>query len=182
MAARNDGAAGSGQQPGPGSRSLPSSDLITQPKNGQYPVVVVGASLEDEYPEIFELWSGRVAYTVYLPVGLTKSWILQYSLSRSALHGLSENAAPLEAPWPVEIVRPRLAPDDFTSNAIVLHGFVNATGHFESLSVVYPARFQYDEFLVNILGRWVFRPATLSGQATAVEVVLVIPQDGEMPK
>jgi len=175
-------AAGLSGQAGSGPGSLLSTSRLTLPKNGQYEVVVVGASLEDEYPEIFQIWAGRMAYTVYLPVGETRNWILQYSLPRSAAPTAAEDNGRLLAPWPYEVVKPRLAPGDFISDAIVVHGFVNGAGHFESLAVVYPVGFQYVEFVLNALQRWQFRPAALNGQATAVEIVLVIPQEGEIGK
>jgi hypothetical protein len=167
------------EQAGAGTVRRPSTSRISLPKDGQYAVVVVGASLEDEYPEIFQLWEGRMAYTVYLPVGQTRNWSLQYCLPRSAPPAASGDDAPLQAPWPYDIVRPRLASGDFITDAIVVHGFVNKAGHFESLAIVYPAQFQYAGFVLNALQRWLFRPASLSGQATTVEVVLVIPQDDE---
>jgi len=165
---------------GSATANRPSTSRVTLPKDGQYAVVVVGASLEDEYPEIFQLWEGRMVYTVYLPVGQTRNWSLQYSLPRSASSAALGDDATLQAPWPYDIVRPRLASGDFITDALVLHGFVNKAGHFESLSIVYPAQFQYAGFVLNVLQRWLFRPASLSGQATTVEIVLVIPREDEI--
>ncbi len=48
---------------------------ITLPKDGKFGVVVVGSSLAEDYPETGHLWSGRLAYTVYLRVGVSKNWI-----------------------------------------------------------------------------------------------------------
>jgi hypothetical protein len=70
---------GSGNNAG----SHPGYAVIKLPKDGEFGAVVVGSSLEDKYPETAELWSGRMSYTVYLHVGLARSWILQYSLSRA---------------------------------------------------------------------------------------------------
>jgi hypothetical protein len=57
------------------------------------------------------IWNDSVAYTVYLHVGLAKSWILQYSLPRSGTEAAQAgNITRLEAPWPYNIVRPNLAP------------------------------------------------------------------------
>jgi len=56
------------------------SRAITLPKDGKFGVVVVGSSLAEEFPETVHLWTGRMAYTVYLRVGVGKNWILQYSL------------------------------------------------------------------------------------------------------
>lgn len=161
----------------PGSSSAgsgPSTDLIALPENGHYPVVVIGSNLDAEYPEIFQIWAGRLANTVYLQVGKSKSWIMQYCLP------LSSELAPtgdLDPPWPYHIVRPRFKPGDVPANAIVVHGMVSKTGRFESLAVVYPTPFAYASFLLNILQRWQFRPAVQNGTITEVEIVLVIPED-----
>ena len=40
--------------------------------------------LTSSTPKPQEVWKGRLAYSVYLHVGLEKSWILQYSLPRAA--------------------------------------------------------------------------------------------------
>jgi hypothetical protein len=154
--------------------SGPSTGLITQPENGQYPVVVVGSNLEEEYPEIFQIWAGRLANTVYLQIGESKSWIMQYSLP------LSSELAPtgdLDPPWPYHIIRPRFTHGDVPANSIVVHGRVSKTGRFESLAVVYPTPFAYASFLLNILQRWQFRPAVHNVTITEVEIVLVIPED-----
>jgi len=45
---------------------------------------VVGAALEEKYPELAGYGAAEMAYTVYLHVGLARSWILQYSLPRAA--------------------------------------------------------------------------------------------------
>ena len=75
-----------------GSNSGPDSGLssgngqtigrITRPRDGHFGVVVVGASVAEEYPEAVGIWADRLAYTVYLRVGAAKSWILQYCLPR----------------------------------------------------------------------------------------------------
>jgi len=120
-----------------------------------------------------------MAYTVYLHVGLAKSWILQYSLPRATEVEAAGSIAPLEAPWPYDIARPQFAFSDFNANALVLHGFVNKAGRFESLALVYPPQFAQAEFVLYTLQRWRFRPARQSGKTAAVEVVLIVPNDME---
>ena len=152
-----------------------SSQLIALPKDGNFGVVVVGSALEEKYPETAELWSGRVAYTVYLHVGLAKSWILQYSLPRAADAAAAGSATRLEAPWPYNIVRPNLAAGAINADALMVRGIVNAAGRFESLAVVFPQPFEQAAFVLDSLARWQFRPATQGGQVTPVEVLLIIP-------
>jgi hypothetical protein len=156
-----------------------STGHITLPRNGQFGAVVVGASLEEQFPEIAGQWGGRLAYTVYLHVGLAKSWILQYSLPRSAEAAAAGNIARIEAPWPYNIVRPNLAPGAINADTLMVHGFVNQAGRFETLSIAFPPDFAQAQFVLNTLQQWQFRPATQNGQSVKVEVLLMIPEEPE---
>jgi len=169
--------AGSGS--GSGTGDQPTGDHITLPKNGRFGVVVVGSSVDEEYPDLMQIWGGRVAYTVYLQVGRSKNWILQYSLPRSANIATEGGESPLDAPWPYDIVAPRLIPALLNADAMVVHGRVNSAGRFESLVIVYPARVPQGTLVLNSLAQWQFRPAKEDGDATAVEVVLVIPNEAD---
>lgn len=150
---------------------------VTLPKTGTYSSVVVGDSLQDQYPELSGVWNGRMAYTVYLHVGLARSWILQYSLPANARIAVTGGADRLEAPWPYSIVRPNLATGAIEADALMVHGFVDTAGHFEGLAVVFPAAFPQAQFVLDSLARWQFRPATENGQIARVEVLLIIPEE-----
>jgi hypothetical protein len=138
---------------------------------------VVGESLDEQYPELTTVWGGRLAYTVFLHVGSAHSWILQYSLPRTDEAGAAGAIARLEAPWPFSIVRPNLAPDATDGNTIMVHGFVNLSGRFEGLSIVFPPQFAQSEFVLRSLANWQFRPAGRNGQPARVEVLLIIPPE-----
>lgn len=155
----------------------PAATEITLPKNGQFGAVVVGDSIQDEFPEMSGVWSGRMAYTVYLHVGLARSWILQYSLPRDADAGAAGMVERLEAPWPYNIVRPNLAPGAINADALMVHGFVNQAGRFEALSMVFPQNFPQAQFVLKSLAQWQFRPASHNGQVAKVEVLLIIPEE-----
>ena len=173
--------AGAGSSPSNGSGSGDGGNgavtRIKLPKNGQFGVVVVGSSLDEQYPETSEVWKGRLAYSVYLHVGLDKSWILQYSLPR-ADDSANAGSARLEAPWPYYIVRPNLNPDDASSDAVMVHGFVDESGHFEKLSVVFPTDMGYarEQLVLSALQQWQFRAGTRDGQIAKLEVLLIIPE------
>jgi hypothetical protein len=166
-----------GADSGNGSDSGPSVAHVTLPRDGQFGVVVVGSSLAEKYPEIVGLWGGRLAYTVYLHVGLPKSWILQYCLPRAAEAAAGGTVVRPDAPWPYDIVRPQLAPGDSDADAIMVHGFVNVTGRFEKLAIVFPSQFAQTKFLLSALQQWQFRPARQNGQIASVEVLLIIPEE-----
>jgi hypothetical protein len=171
--------AAQGATSGSGSGNQLSSVHISLPRDGQFGVVVVGSSIAEKYPETAELWSGRLASTVYLRVGLPKSWILQYALPRLVDAAVAGSGGRLEAPWPFEIARPNLDPGDLDADALILHGFVDKDGHFEKLEVVYPAQFLQSAMVLNVLNQWQFRPAKQNGQMTPVEVLLIIPDQAE---
>jgi hypothetical protein len=171
--------------PAPGSHDTPvgsdaGSDPPTShfalPKDGEFGAVVVGASMQGDYPEIAGMWGGRLAYTVYLHVGLDKSWTLQYSIPRVIETEEGGNTPRLEAPWPYNIVRPNLAPGAINADALMVHGFVNEAGRFESLSVTFPPEFPQAPYVLSALAQWQFRPAAENGRPAKVEVVLIIPE------
>jgi hypothetical protein len=147
---------------------------LSLPKDGQFGVVVVGTSLADQYPEIAGIWNGRLVYTVYLHVGTGKSWILQYSMPTAA-----PTAGKPEAPYPYDIVRPHFSPDDYTADALLVHGFVNIAGRFDHLALAFPQDFTKAKLLLGALQQWQFRPARQNGQVAAVEVLLIIPAETE---
>jgi hypothetical protein len=151
---------------------------IALPKNGGFGVVVVGSSVAEDYPETVDLWRGRLAYTVYLHVGISKNWIMQYSLPRSQTVSSIDGASRPDAPWPYDITRPSIDPD-VNSDAIMVHGFVNAAGRFEQLAVIFPTALAEAKFLLHALQQWQFRPSMQNGQATAMEVLLIIPVGSE---
>src|SRR5215472_4437365 len=112
-----------------------STEHIALPRDGRFSVVVVGSSLEEQYPETSEFWADRVAYTAYLHVGLRKNWILQYSVTRAAETAQAGRVARLDAPWPYDILRPNLLSRDVNSEVLMVHGLLNQAGRLESLAI-----------------------------------------------
>jgi hypothetical protein len=170
----DDGDASLGNGSGP--PITPSTTRITQAKNGHFEVVVVGTSVSDEYPEAAKVWNGRMAYTVYLHVGVSKNWILQYSLPATAETASVAGEGPrLSAPWPYVILRPNLVTPN--TDGILIHGLLNAAGRLEKMALIFPDEFADTKFILDSLKQWDFRPAMQNGQAAAVEVLLIIPTD-----
>lgn len=162
--------------PGIDQYAQPTSTQITLPKAGRFGAVVVGNSLQDQFPELTGVWNGRLAYTVYLHVGLAHNWIMQYALPRNIDTRSSGAVVHLDAPWPYNIVRPNLAPGSVDTDAIMIHGYINQSGHFETLSMVLPPAFPQAQFVLTALSKWQFRPALQNGQSTKVEVLIIIPE------
>jgi hypothetical protein len=165
-------------QAAPGQRSLglenyPHAAHIARPQNGQYGSVVVGSALQDKFPEMTGLLSGKMSYSVYVNVGLPKSWPLEYSLVRS------ENASgnlQVTAPYAYDIVRPNIAPGSIDADALMVHGYINLEGRFESLTIAFPPQFAQAQFVLSMLNKWQFTPAKQNGQNVKVEILLIIPE------
>jgi hypothetical protein len=155
------------------------TEHLVLPKSGRFGVVVVGNTVGEDYPESTEFWGNRVAYSAYLHVGLSKNWILQYSVLRSAEAADAGAVTRLEAPWPYDILRPNLTSLDLSTGALMIHGILTSAGRFESLATAFPRRFRYAGFVLHALRQWQFRPARRNGQAIAVEVLLIIPVELE---
>jgi len=149
---------------------------ITKPKEGQFGSVVVGSALKDRFPEMADLMGGKMSYSVYVPVGLPKNWVLEYSLPHSGGNASASNGARLEAPWPYDIVRPNIAPGSIDADALMVHGYVNLEGRFEALTIAFPPQFAQAQFVLSKLSQWQFRPATQNGQNVKVEILLIIPE------
>jgi hypothetical protein len=151
---------------------------ITLPKDGKFGVVVTGASASTPYPESVGALSGKIVYTVYLKVGLRKSWILQYCLPKAVDGAKRGTATPLDAPWPFLILRPdRLTDSD--PDYIVVHGMLTSAGQLEQLAMVFPAELDQRDLLLSSLRLWAFRPASRDGEPIGVEVLLIIPREAE---
>ena len=170
------GSADGGGVGGAGAADAASVTEIRQPMDGQFSAVVVGSSIAERYPETMQLWAGRLAYTVYLHMGVQKNWILQYAATREAASAGGDVTQP-HAPWPYLMERPHLAPGDFNSDAVMVHGLLNTSGHFEALAVVFPSDFSQAQFVLSALKQWRFRPARQGGRIIAVEVLLIIPEE-----
>jgi len=183
LSAPNGKSDGPEPQSGNGPADIDSNRLSTTPVNvsrdGRFSSIIIGNSLQDKYPEIGGVWNGRVVYTVYLHVGLARSWVLQYSLAHAPEQAQSGLVSAIEAPWPYSIVRPNLDPGSLDADALMIHGFVNQSGHFEALSMVFPQTFPQAQFVIAALEKWQFRAAMQGGQSARVEVLLIIPEQSE---
>jgi hypothetical protein len=171
---RNSHASGAEQSARLGAQQ--SSTALALPRDGRFSAVIVGSSLADQFPEIASISTSRMAYVVYVHVGLARSWILQYSLTGDA-EAAGGGVFHIDAPWPYNIIRPNLGGNAINSDALMIHGFVNASGRFEALRIVFPQTFSQAEFVLSALEQWQFRPAMQNGVAVSVEVLLIIPGD-----
>jgi hypothetical protein len=153
---------------------------IDLPKDGKFGVVVLGSAAAEVYPESAGALSGKIVYTVYLKVGLRKSWILQYCLPKSEDRSadVGRSAVPVEAPWPFLIMRP----DQWSAedpDYIIVHGTLNSAGKFDQLAMVFPEELEKKVLILDSLKLWAFRPASRDKVPVAIEVLLIIPREAE---
>jgi hypothetical protein len=151
---------------------------IDRPQNGKPSSVVLGSSSREAYPESAGVLACKIVYTVYVQVGLPKSWILQFCLpdANDRTGAAAGTVAALDAPWPFHIIRPPITGLD--GDYTLVHGVVNTSGHFERLALVTPDEVAKNE-LIPALQQWEFRSATRDGQPAAVEILLIIPHRQE---
>jgi hypothetical protein len=152
---------------------------IEHPETRNFDVVVVQSSMPANASGVGVL-TGSPVYTVYLPVGRQKPWIMQYCVpketaikSRQGIAIQLGNPAPVKAPYPRITVVPPLPGRE----RIMLHGFVTDLGHFRDLRIVSGMAVAEEYMILALLKHWVFRPATRDGVPVTVEVVLVMPTD-----
>lgn len=169
-----DGGNGAGEGP---DTALAGFTRLTLPKDGKFGVVVQGYAGAVPYPESVGALSGKVVYTVYLKVGLKRSWILQYCLPKAngSAAPRSKSATPVEAPWPYLVMRPDgwgASDPDY----VMLHGMLTSAGRFDQMTLAFPDDLERKDLLLKSLNMWAFRPASRDGEPIAVEVLLIIPR------
>jgi hypothetical protein len=152
---------------------------LIRPQSGTYEVAIVQSS--GVVPGSNGLLKGKPVYSVYIPVGTGKEWILQYCLpaddaqpaARSQVVQLG-NITPITAPYAFSIIGPTI---QFRAGAryAFIHGFVNASGRFEHLAEASDQEIENIAAVLESLGQWEFRPATKDGVPAMVEILLCIP-------
>lgn len=152
--------------------------LLRQKDGGRYEVAVVQSS--SGVPGSAGLLTGRPVYSVYISVGASKDWIIQYCLPdsgtarpRPAQVVQLGNIAPLTAPYAYSILRPEILFQPGARYAFI-HGYVNSSGRFEQLEAVGDPALEETPVVLKTLMQWEFRPASKDGVPTLVEILLCI--------
>jgi hypothetical protein len=123
--------------------------------------------------------SGNPVYTVYLPVGDTKEWVMEYCIpaSENTKNNPYEvfvgDAAPVSAPYPVSTVIPNSILGQAHRENIVFHGYLTVSGSFRNIE----ARDQSSlaRQISSLLSQWKFRPALKDKTPAEIEILLVVP-------
>ncbi len=156
---------------------------IIHAEDGNFDLVVTQTSLSDVFAGAKGVLRGDRIETVYIQVGASKEWILQYcehnggpALENASPAGVfvMAESAPLSAPFPSITVRP---PSPIMPRAayVMLHGYINAKGEFDQMTVIGSRFRSLLPMLKPTLSKWRFRPAARDGKPVQVEVLLLIP-------
>lgn len=174
------GPGGNGSAPNGPSKPVPLLKRLVRPREGGYEIAIVQSG-GGVVPGSAGLLKGRPVYSVYIPVGAGKEWILQYCLPTEEGRGAAPsqvvqlgNVAPIAAPYAFTILGPVVR---FLAGARYgfIHGFVNASGRFEHLTEASEPVMDNLDAILEALEQWEFRPAMKDGVPTVVEVLLCIP-------
>lgn len=153
----------------------PTPTRIELPRDSRPAVSLLGESVAGQYPEIANQMPARVVSTIFLRMGLKKSWFLEYWVAQPDQKG---RIIRLDAPWPYLMLRPKL---EFSpgENIVLIRGVLTTEGQLQGLRSLHPPQWSQKDRLFEALAQWKFRPASRNGQPVPVEVLLVIPRQPE---
>ena len=155
----------------------------TNPGNGRFDVVILQSAPSENFTEGGAILAGRPVYSVYLHVGASRAWVLQFCLVPTVKQPAAQTAVVVlgraervEAPYPLSTVVPAgdAAP---SARHTLFHGYVGANGKFHDLKPVGEGDLRAQQML-PYLQEWEFRPASRDNQPVDVEVLLAIPPNG----
>ncbi len=148
-------------------------------KSGSYGLTIVSTGNSGGGVGDFGIFHDEAVYTVYLnhsegsgdpsPV-----WPLQYALldpSGTAFQALRppfvlKKQTPV---WPAELL------SRYQGQEMVVYGVIDAEGKMQQLRILQSLDDRLSDILLQALGQWVFRPASIEGKGVAVKVVLGVP-------
>jgi len=158
----------------------PETTRIQHPSNGNFDVVVMQSRSRDDLPDVGGLLTGSPVYTVYLPVGDHREWLLEYCVQGGESKQASpyqiniDDATPVNPPYPVSTTIPNKILGQAITRQIVLHGFLTAGGSLQNVKAVdanNPMAIQ----ILSLLSEWQFRPALRNNKPIDIEIILVVP-------
>ncbi len=154
---------------------------IEHPPHGVADVVVVQPGPMDGMLDSSGALSGRPVYSVYLQVGASREWILQYCVpgedqSVTMTGGVVRLAqpSPLVAPYPKVTYLPTL--QRRSNSYLLIHGYLGPDGRLENLRALRSADREEAVAVLPVLEQWEFRPAMREGRPVRVEILLAIPR------
>jgi hypothetical protein len=137
----------------------------------------------------FGVFFDEQVYTVYIDMRHTTddpapSWALQYAVLHEAAAQASaagksgQNQQGLVPPFPIVKEPPQLPIGlvfRYLHRMVVVYAIINTEGKLERMHVIETPDVEFKKPLLEALGKWVFRPAELNGEAVSVKALLGIP-------
>jgi hypothetical protein len=165
----------------PGVVGLAESELkrINHAPNGSYDMVVTQSAASRGQSAVGPNSASGPVYTVYLPVGDEKEWVLEFCglAAGPSLHAgyqvMAGDDGPIAPPYPISTVIPTKLLAGL-STEFVLHGSITAAGKLDNFRSSGPASALHD-IILQLMEEWRFRPATRNRTAIDVEITLIIP-------
>ena len=189
---------GSGAGSGSGTGSFPGitiqggEDTATTAKNdgpgftiepqSAYGMTVVSTASSGGGLEDFGVFADQRVFTVYIPMKRTPeeadpTWTLQYGLMNDDSMSASDDQQVL-APSPVMREWPQVPGDllkKYAERQVVIYAIVDKDGKVSQVAVKKTPDRRVSDPIAEALTKWVFRPAQLNGQPTAVKILIGIP-------
>ena len=156
---------------------------VDHPSNGNFDVVVMQSGGRDDLPDVGVTLTGSPVYTVYLPVGDNREWLLEYCVPAASSAPANpyqiniDDTGSVTPPYPVSTVIPKTLASQTIPRQIVLHGTLTAAGSLRSVRAPNSNSPIANEILA-LLSEWKFRPALRNRTPIEVEILLVIPPRG----
>jgi TonB family protein len=135
----------------------------------------------------YGVFRDEASYTVYLDMadaGVRGSgWALQYALD---LHPAAPSAmasrshGKLVPPYATSKSLPNFSPEVAKrghGETIVVFGVINRQGRFEDLRIMHSPDTGLNQFMLDALKKWTFRPAEVDGAQVSVKILLGVPVD-----
>jgi len=163
--------------------ATPGVTRIEHPANGSFDVVVTQSATRDDLSELGGILTGNPVYSVYLPVGDQKEWLLEYcvpageNVRANAYQVDVDDVGTITPPYPISTVIPNSLLVQPIARHIVLHGFLTAAGILRGVGAAGSNNPLLSEILA-LLSQWQFRPALRNSRPIDVEILLVIPSHG----
>ena len=189
---------GSGAGSGSGTGSFPGitiqggEDAATTAKNdgpgftiepqSAYGMTVVSTASSGGGLEDFGVFADQRVFTVYIPMKRSPeeadpTWTLQYGLMNDDSMSASDDQQVL-APSPVMREWPQVPADllkRYAERQVVIYAIVDKDGKVSQVAVKKTPDRRVSDPIAQALSKWVFRPAQVNGQPTAVKILIGIP-------
>ncbi|HWC98105.1 MAG TPA: hypothetical protein VG456_15200 [Candidatus Sulfopaludibacter sp.] len=158
------------------------SDAVTRilhPAGGNFDVVIMQSATRADLSDVGSILTGNPVYTVYLPVGDTREWVMEYCVpaAENAKNNPYEvyvgDAAPLAAPYPIATVIPNSILGQAHRENIVFHGYLTVNGSFRNIEPRDQSALSHQ--IAPLLTQWKFRPALKDKVPAEIEILLVVP-------